>query len=261
MDRFEYRRVNRDLSKCLRDHRQGRQRFRGRRPLCRPKRSNRPMPRSNDWVGRRQGRPPQTGHGQHAVAGDHQGVRAKLELHFGRQLPGNHQGAHRSRPGGQGRQSRRAQGERDSGTPDPGRDRIPHVPGIRSTLSAGGAPRNGRPRRQEPRHQLPAAAIRRRDRRQRRTRVPCERPFAARRSTKTNCRNWTEEPCRSKNSTAKPTRTMMRRRSTIWMRTTTNRFNAEGRRVAGTRGVARGFRRRTARSLARSLDNFPAIDT
>ena len=55
--------------------------------------------------------------------------------------------------------------------------------------------------------------------------------------TTTNCRNWTEERCRSKNSTAKRTPTMMRRRSTIWMRMTTNRI--QRRSTAGGRNPGR----------------------
>ena len=45
---------------------------------------------------------------QHAVVGHHQGRRAKLQLHLRRQLPGNHQGVDRGRPGRQDRQPRRA---------------------------------------------------------------------------------------------------------------------------------------------------------
>ena len=54
------------------------------------------------------------------------------QLHLGRQLPGNDQGAHRSGPGRQGRQPGRPQGERDPRPPDPRRHRLPHLSGIRS---------------------------------------------------------------------------------------------------------------------------------
>ena len=44
------------------------------------------------------GTPAQAGHRQHAAVGHHQGVGAKLQLHLGRQLPGDHQGADRGGP-------------------------------------------------------------------------------------------------------------------------------------------------------------------
>ena len=52
-------------------------------------------------------------------------VRAKLQLHFGRQFPGDDQGADRSGPGRQSRQPGRSERERDSRSPDPRRYRIP----------------------------------------------------------------------------------------------------------------------------------------
>ena len=45
----------------------------------------------------RQGHEAEAGHRRYAALGHHQGVGAKLQLHLGRQLPGNDQGAHRSR--------------------------------------------------------------------------------------------------------------------------------------------------------------------
>ena len=104
MDKFDFRAVNRELAQLPEDRREGRQRLRARGDRARSTPSNRSTPRSRPSAAtpakRRQA---QGGHRQHPVAGHHQGGRAKLQLHLRRQLPGNHQGAHRGRLGRQGR--------------------------------------------------------------------------------------------------------------------------------------------------------------
>ena len=70
---------------------------------------------------------------------DHQGLAGDRVLPLRRLLPGDDQGAHRRRPGGQTRPPRRPEGERDHRQADPGRDRpqaLPHAGG-----RAGGADR------------------------------------------------------------------------------------------------------------------------
>ena len=57
------------------------------------------------------------------------------QLHLGRQLPGNDQGAHRSGPGRQGRPPGRPEGKRDPGPLGAGRHRLPYVPGCRKSAS------------------------------------------------------------------------------------------------------------------------------
>ena len=94
-----------------------------------------------------QGRQAQAGHGQHATAGHHQGGRAKLQLHLGRQLPGNHQGAHRGGPGRQDRPPGGPEGERDPRPPGPGRHRLPHLPGFGGPHPPAGPGRPGGRRR------------------------------------------------------------------------------------------------------------------
>ena len=62
---------------------------------------------------------------QHPAAGHHQGGGAVRQLHLGRQLPGNHEGAHRSGPGRQGGLPGRPEGKRDPRAPGPRRHRLP----------------------------------------------------------------------------------------------------------------------------------------
>ena len=187
MDKFEFRAVNQNLSALREDHRKGRQRFRRRhdRPQGRPGASQRP-----DRSPRRravQGNQAQAGHGQHAIARHHQGGRAKLQLHLGRQLPGNHQGAHRSGPGRQGRPSGRLEGKRDPRPLDPRRHRLPHVPRFGSADSQGSlgslGPRAGT-RLAAP---LPALGNRRRRGKPRPAEAPAattpRRPFGRRRQS------------------------------------------------------------------------------
>ena len=132
MDRFEFRAVNQELAKCLKISHKGDSDFA--EGAIVPDRDLGADERPDRGLGRRpgQGRQAQVGHRQHAASGHHQGRRAKLQLHFGRQLPGNHQGAHGGRPGGQDRPPGGPEGERDPGPPDPGRHRLPHLPGIGS---------------------------------------------------------------------------------------------------------------------------------
>ena len=93
---------------------------------------------------RPQGRvdPAQAGGGQHPAPGDHQGGRAVRELHLGRQLPGDDQGAHRGGPGRQGRLPGRPQGERHPRPP--GARRAPASRPTSTPRSASG-PRRSRP--------------------------------------------------------------------------------------------------------------------
>ena len=86
--------------------------------------------------------PAQAGRGEHPAPGDHQGRRAVRQLHLGRELPGDDQGAHRGRPGGQGRLPRRPQGERH-----PRATSSPPAPGSSSTRRprSASAPRRSKP--------------------------------------------------------------------------------------------------------------------
>ena len=74
----------------------------------------------NERVMAKGGRPAQ---GRAVAPRHHQGVAVDRELHLGVVLPGDHQGAHRSRRLRQGRLPARPQGERHHGPPDPGRHR------------------------------------------------------------------------------------------------------------------------------------------
>ena len=149
MDKFEFRAVNQKLAEVREDHRQGRQRLRRRRDRSqgRARAGQRPDRGPRRQAG--QGRQAQAGHRQHAAAGHHQGGRAKLQLHLGRQLPGNDQGADRSGPGRQGRPPGRPEGERDPRPPGAGRHRLPHLPGVGSPHPAAGPGRPWPPRRND----------------------------------------------------------------------------------------------------------------
>ncbi len=69
----------------------------------------------------RQGQQVPPRHRQDAAAGHHQGVAAERVFLSAASLPGDHQGAHRSGPGRQGRPARRPEGKRHPRPPDPGR--------------------------------------------------------------------------------------------------------------------------------------------
>ena len=159
MDKFDFRKVNENLSKCLKITEKGDSDFevghdRPQGGLGRGQLEDR-------IAGRRtsQGDATQTGDRQHAIARDHQGGRAEFQFHFGRQLPGNDQSAHRSSLGRQDRQSGRPQGKRDPGPPDSGRNRIPHVPGIGSPNSPRGPGGAGGAKGSHAGLQLPVAGI------------------------------------------------------------------------------------------------------
>ena len=91
------------------------------------------------------------------------------QLHLGRQLPGDDQGAHRGGPGRQGRLPGRPEGERDPRPPDPGRHRLQAAPGGRGPHPPRG-PRG--PRREGPRLQPLPPRRGRRPRRQGRASKP-----------------------------------------------------------------------------------------
>ena len=106
--------------------RPGRQRVRGRRRSSARTRSRRSTPSSRPPASKpAKGTQAHAGDRQHAAAGHHQGGACSRQLHLGRQLPGDDQGADRGGPGRQGRLPGRPEGERDPGPPDPGRHRLP----------------------------------------------------------------------------------------------------------------------------------------
>ena len=109
------------------DHREGRRRFC--RRLDRAQRRARAGQLADRGFGRyaRQGHPAEEGHRRDATVGHHQGVGAKLELHLGRELPGNHQGAHRSGARGSNRPLGRPQGKRHPRPLDSSRHRLPQT--------------------------------------------------------------------------------------------------------------------------------------
>ena len=103
IDRFEFRQVNDDLAKCLKISDKGDSDFE--EGAIVPKEALEQVNAQIEALGGdpAKGTRPKSGHGQHAAAGHHQGGGASSQLHLGGQLPGNHQGAHRSGPGRQGR--------------------------------------------------------------------------------------------------------------------------------------------------------------
>ena len=151
MDKFEFRAVNQELAKCLKISHKGDSDFA--EGAIVPIESLNQHERPDRGLGRRtgQGRQAQARHRQHAAPGHHQGRRAKLQLHLGRQLPGNDEGAHGGRPGGQDRPPRGPEGERDPRSPDPGRHRFPHLPGVGSPHPSARPGRPGAGKRRHPR--------------------------------------------------------------------------------------------------------------
>ncbi len=164
MDKFEFRKENTELAKCLKISHKGDSDFA--EGAIVPIETLEQVNAQIDRPGRRtgQGRQAQVGHCQHAALGHYQGGRAKLQLHFRRQLPGDDQGPHRSRPGRQGRSPRGPEGKRDLGPPHPGGHRLPHLPGFGGPHPPGcfGRPGTGEGRR--PRPALPPAGRRRQGR-------------------------------------------------------------------------------------------------
>ena len=132
MDKFEFRQHNQNLTQCVKITEKGDSDFAAWHdcPQGRLGASQRPDRSARRPAG--QGLEAEVGHGQHAIARHHQGRGAKLQLHLGRELPGNHQGADRSGAGRQGRSSRGPERKRDPRPLDSGRHRLPYLPGIGS---------------------------------------------------------------------------------------------------------------------------------
>ena len=232
MDKFEFRAVNQELAKCLKITHKGDSDFAEGAivPIETLNQTNAQIEALGGDAG--QGRQAQAGHRQHPAPGHHQGRRAKLQLHLGRQLPGNDEGAHGGRPGRQDRPPRRPEGERDPRPPDPGRHRLPHLPGFGSPHpSAGpGRPGTGEGRRSRP--SFPAVGRCRQGRARQRRRWPNRRPAPA---------PWT--PCSS--MPGLPTMTTRTRRRGI------------GRR-SGRRGGRRGVDSRNSASRSKAAGEMPA---
>ena len=208
MDKFEFRAANQELAKCLKIAEKGDSDFEAGRDRADrgPGAGQRPDRGPRRHAG--QGRQAEDGHRQHAVAGHHQGGRAKLQLHLGRQLPGNHQGADRSGVGRQDRSAGRPEGKRDPRPPRARRHRLPHLPAVGSPHPAAGV---GRPGGREGRRlgpALPAVGRRRR------------RPAASPRKTAT-CRRHDQRRQRSPTSRRRPRR-LARQPSSSTTTTTTD---------------------------------------
>ena len=137
MDRFEFRRANQELAKCLKIADAGDSEY-SRRPnrAQGSPRADQRRDRSCTVARPAKGKKPAVGDGQHAVAGDHQGRRAVQQLHQCRVVPRNDQGADRSGFGRQSRPLGRPEGKRDSGSPDSGRYRFPHLPRMPKSTTA-----------------------------------------------------------------------------------------------------------------------------
>ena len=144
MDKFEFRAVNQNLTQCVKITEKGDSDFAAGTIV--PKDALEQVNAQIEALGGEpsKGTKPKPATASTQLLGDHQGGRAKLQLHLGRQLPGNHQGAHRSGPGRQGRSPGRLEGKRDSRPLDPRRHRLPHVPGLRSPHPQGSAGSPGR---------------------------------------------------------------------------------------------------------------------
>ena len=99
MDKFDFRQANDAIMECLKITDKGDSEFAigSIVPKDVLEQANAQIEASRRHAG--QGHEAEASHGQHAALGHHQGVGAKLQLHLGRQLPGNDQGAHRSRSG------------------------------------------------------------------------------------------------------------------------------------------------------------------
>ena len=162
MDRFEFRAVNQNLTGCVKITEKGDSDFAPR------------LDRAEGCLGAGQcpdrglgGRPlegdaTQAGHGQHAAVGDHQGGGAECQLHLGRQLPGDDQGADRGGFGRQGRPAGGFEGKRNSWPPGAGGDGIPHLSGIGRPHPARGARSLGGREGSHPDPQFPVVGNRRR---------------------------------------------------------------------------------------------------
>ena len=135
MDKFEFRKVNQNMSGCLKITEKGDSEFEPGTIV--PKDALEAANAANRRSGRRSGQGDQAeiGNGQHAALGNHQGGGAIEQLHFGGQFPGNDQGADRSGAGRQDRPIGWSEGKRDLGSLDSGRHRVQDVPGIGRTHS------------------------------------------------------------------------------------------------------------------------------
>ena len=135
MDKFEFRAANQELAKCLKISREGRQRLRAGHDRAHRRAGTGQRPDRGPRRHAGQGHEAENGHRQHPVAGHHQGRRAKLQLHLGRQLPGDHQGADRGGLGRQDRSAGRPEGERDPRPPGARRHRLPAATSSRRSAS------------------------------------------------------------------------------------------------------------------------------
>ena len=97
MDKFDFRQANDAIMECLKITDKGDSEFAVGSIVPKDvlEQANAQIEASRRHAG--QGHEAEAGHGRDAALGHHQGVGAKLQLHLGRQLPGDDQGAHRSR--------------------------------------------------------------------------------------------------------------------------------------------------------------------
>ena len=159
MDKFEFRQVNQNLSKCLKISNKGDSDFEvGTIVSSRSPGTNQRSDRSLGWRSG-QGKQAEAGYRQHAVVGHYKGVGTKLQLYFGRQFPGNHQGTHRGGFGRQGRPFGGIEGKRDFRSLNPRRNRFPNLPRFGSSLPSGSTAGNGSGQGSFVGKQLPLASI------------------------------------------------------------------------------------------------------
>ena len=151
-----------------------------------------------------QGRGRHAGQGRGGDPRDHQGLAGDRVVPVGRLVPGDDEGAHRRRAGGQARPARRPEGERDHRQADPGRDRPAPLPLARD--------RAGRAR----------AATRRRTCSTRTSSPPssgsprtARRPPSSRASAPRSPRSSRSSPRRSRPATAPPTPRRSQKRSVL----------------------------------------------
>ena len=162
MDKFDFRQANEQIMQCLKITEKGDSEFADGSIV--PKDVLEQANAQIEALGGddRQGHEAEAGHREHAALGHHQGVGAKLQLHLGRQLPGNDEGAHRSGARRPDRSPRRPQGERHPRPLDPGRHRLPQHSRSGSSHSARSARSPGGRERPRARTRVPAVGIGRR---------------------------------------------------------------------------------------------------
>ena len=172
MDNFEFRAVNTELAKCLKISHKGDSDY-AEGAIVPIEALNQQNAQIEALGGEpAKGVKPKPATASTAASGHHQGRRAKLQLHLGRQLPGNHQGPHRGRLGRQDRPPRRPERERDPRAPYPGRHRFPHLSGIGSPHSPAGSGRPGTGEGRHSRSSFPPVGRRRQGRAGQRGRWP-----------------------------------------------------------------------------------------